>query len=193
MFQLPTTVQVDGKDYNIRNKGDFRVILDCFNAINDTELDETYRILTALIIFYEDIQDEEDLIKTFGDNLEKACTEMFLFFTCNQPESNNKPQPKLVDWVKDEQILCSAINQVANTEVRSQPYIHWWTFMGYYMGIGESTFATVVGIRHKIITNTKLMDYEKKFKRENPQFFVWDSKSIEQKEAEDYIRMLWDS
>ena len=40
MFEIPTTIELNGKEFNIRNKGDYRTILDCFAALEDAELDK---------------------------------------------------------------------------------------------------------------------------------------------------------
>ena len=55
MYDLPTSIEVDDIEFHIRNDGDFRVILDCFDALSDIELDADIRVITALIIFLEDI------------------------------------------------------------------------------------------------------------------------------------------
>ena len=54
MYDLPTTITLDDKDYAITNNGDFRMVLDCFSALEDLELSEDLRVLASLIIFYED-------------------------------------------------------------------------------------------------------------------------------------------
>ena len=54
MYELPTSVCVNDKEFQIRNNGDFRMVLDCFNALGDEELGEDYRFLASLIIFYNE-------------------------------------------------------------------------------------------------------------------------------------------
>ena len=39
----------------------------------------------------------------------------------------------------------------------------------------------------------KLEKHETKFKNDNPQYFIWDNKSIEDKEAEEAIMSIWNS
>ncbi len=56
---------------------------------------------------------------------------------------------KVMDWEQDEPILFPAINQVAGCEVRSVPYIHWWTFVGYFMEIREGIFPLYLGSGRK--------------------------------------------
>jgi hypothetical protein len=191
MFELPTTVTVGDKEYNIRKKGDYRVILDVFNALNDSELDTQYRIYTALIIFYEDINSIEDIVNTFGDNLQEAVNAMELFFNCGEESIGARVPYILIDWKKDSQMIASAVNQVAKTEVRALDYLHWWTFMGYYLAIGESPFATIVSIRSKIKRGKKLEKYEQDFRKENPQYFIWDDMSADAKKQQDEIMGMW--
>ena len=194
MFELPTSVIIDDVAYPIRNRGDFRMVIDCFTALSDFELDASYRTMTCLIIFYDGMRDENDVVATFGNNLDKAITKMYEFFNCNQLSSPGAHMKhKLVDWKQDAQLIAGAINLVAGKEIRAEAYLHWWTFMGYYLNIGECAFSTIVGIRHKIKSGKKLENHEKEFKRDNPQYFVWDSQTTEENQADDYLRSLWNN
>lgn len=192
MYDIPVSVQVGEETYNIRNKGDFRMVLDCFAALDDEQLTEQERILASVIIFYEDMHCVEDTNK-FSD-YNTAVTEMFKFFNCGQEESPGaSTNYKLIDWQSDSQLVSSAINNVAGKEIRAEKYIHWWTFMGYYLAVGESALATVVNIRSKIVKGKKLEKYEQEFKKNNPQYFRWNSKTITQREQDELARSLWNS
>lgn len=195
MFELPTSITIDEKEYNIRNKGDFRMVLDCFSAIEDTELDKSSRIYTCLIIFYDGMTSVEDVLDVFGrEHIEEATMKMFEFINCGSSNSPGASKPyKVVNWEQDQQLIASAINSAAKVEVRALDYLHWWTFMGYYLAIGESAFSNVVSIRDKMKSGKKLEKYEKDFKRNNPQYFVWDSNSLEQKQIEQQFRNLWNN
>ena len=191
MYEIPTSIEIEGSQFPIRNNGDFRVILDCFQALGDTELDARERLLAALIIFYEDIDTPEDLVK-FPD-LEKATSEMYNFFSCGVSRVGTQSSGKLVDWELDSQLISSAVNKVCGFEIRSASYVHWWTFMGYYTAIGECPFSTIVSIRDKLLKGKKLEKYEKEFKRDNPQYFAWNSRSVEKSEADRLAKELWNS
>ena len=177
MYDLPITISLDDKDYAITNKGDFRMVLDCFSALEDVELSEDYRILASLLIFYEDFNSVEDIPQD-EDVLEKLIKGMMNFFNCGREDENDGLNLKLIDWEQDSQIIMSAINNVAGKEIRLENYIHWWTFVGYYMSIGESVLATVVSIRNKIVKTEKLEKWEEKFRKENPHYFNWNHKSV---------------
>ena len=191
MFELPTSLNIAGVDYNIRNKADYRVIIDCFIALDDIELTRQERIFSALVIFFEDINELEDL-SIFEDNLEEAVQKMFLFFNCNQPLIDT-PIGKyhLLDWESDAALISSAVNEVAHTEIRAVDYMHWWTFMAYYLGIKECALSTVLGIRYKVATNKKLEKHERKFRMDNPQYFTLNVRPLEEREEEEYYRNLW--
>ena len=194
MYTLPTTVKIRDNDFKIRNKGDFRMVLDCFNALQDNNLSQQERVISSLIIFYDDVHSYEDLCVLFKDDedLKLAIEKMYEFFNCNQKEVGAKQNYKLIDWDNDSQIICSAINNVANIEIRSLEYLHWWTFMGYYISIGESVLSTVVGIRHKIATGKKLEKYEKDFRKDNPNYFNFDYRTSEQREEDAKFRAMWE-
>ena len=192
MYDLPTSITVENKCYAITNKGDFRMVLDCFSALGDIELGEDYRVLASLLIFYEDFNTIEDIPKD-ENTVKELAVEMMKFFNCGQEDDNNIPSPKLIDWDKDSQMIMSAINNVAGKEVRAEKYVHWWTFTGYYMSIGESMLATIVSIRKKILNGDKLEKWEQKFRQENSNYFIWDSKSIEDKELDALMYELWNN
>ena len=191
MYELPITITVNENVYSIRNKGDYRMVLDVFTVLNDVELSEQERILTSLIIFYTEFDDVKRLFACSEEELTALTEEMFNFFNCGQTSPGAKTDYKLIDWDGDEQLITSGINNVAKVEIRSVEYCHWWTFMGYYCAIGESPLSTVVGIRSKIVKGKKLEKYEQEFRRDNPQYFNWDRRTLQEKEDDALLQELW--
>ena len=63
MYDIPKSVQVGEQSYHIRCDGDFRMVLDCFLALEDNELTKEERICAALIIFYDGMETTDDLEK----------------------------------------------------------------------------------------------------------------------------------
>ena len=160
MFELPITIQTKRQSYTIRRKGDYRLVLDCLSCLEDVELNKEERILSCLIIFYEDFSCIEDVFNN-ADDLESLVKEMFKFFNCGEDSTSSRQvNGKLMDWEQDSQLICAAVNKVANMEVRSTDYMHWWTFMGYYMSIGESLYSTILMIREKMMNGKSLEKQE---------------------------------
>lgn len=160
MWDLPNSVEIDGVEYAITNRCDYRMVLDVICALNDNELDEEQKIRTALYIFYEDISG--------CVNIEQAVKEMFKIISYGEEdEGRNENSPRLMDWEHDFNMLVAPINRVLGFEVRAVDYLHWYTFLSGYMEIGECQFNTVVSIRSKRAKGKKLESWEQEFYREN--------------------------
>lgn len=183
-WKLPTSLNVGGRDYKIRT--DYRVILDILAAMNDPDIFEpgmtedemqTEKVLTMLQILYIDFDSMPP--SDWKEAAEKACD----FIDCGIKDDGS-PKPRLMDWDQDAPIIVPAVNKVCNHDVRSVKYMHWWTFFGYYMEIGESMLSTVVSIRDKKRRGKKLEKWEQEFYRNNKHIVDLKSKKIERSEEE---------
>lgn len=153
-YGLPTALDVGGVRHEIRS--DYRAVLDILAALSDCELTDADKLNVLLRIFYIEVpEDVEDAVK-----------QCFGFINRFQPESDRK-QPKLMDWEQDFSIIADAITLKAGHDVRADDYMHWWTFVGYYMNIGDCFFAQVISVRKKRAKGQKLDDAEKEFYRNN--------------------------
>lgn len=157
-YELPTSIEIDGKAYNIRGRGDYRVILDVIAALTDPELNECEQAAAALCIFYEQLPAD----------VQAAADEMVKFIDGGTTAQGGKASPRLMDWEQDFPLIVAPINRVVGCEIRAVPYLHWWSFLSAYMEIGECTFATVVGIRQKRQKGKKLEKWEQEYVREHP-------------------------
>ena len=193
-YRLPTYFEIEDERFDIRESGDYRIVLSCFNILYDNELTEQERLYACLLVFYDTFEDLEDLLAYGEECIQELTNKMFWFFDCGDnydvKQTNHK---RLIDWDKDEMLISSAVNRVAGKEIRLEEFVHWWTFIGYYMAIGECSLATIVGIRSKIANGEKLEKYEKKFKYENPQYFNIDFRTNDEKADDDWIQALWNS
>lgn len=199
MWELPTTVNVIDRVYKIRNNGDYRIVLKIFNARNSEELNETERAIAMLCLFYDSLDDADDVFKEFEtvEYLQEATKQMSVFIACGDMENEQglrAPYP-LIDWKNDEKIIAAGINSQlgAGKDIRMIDYMHWWTFQSYFLGIREGILATVVGIRDKIIRGKKLEKWEQEFRRDNPGYFTWrqNLRTPEEKQLEQEILARW--
>ena len=196
MYSIPTSISVGKQSYHIRNDGDFRMVLDCFAVLDDVELTKEQRILSCLLMFYDLGETDEECLYNLEqvEDIETLAKEMMWFFNGGSDNTTGAvSHHRLIDWEQDSQLVCSAINKVAGKEIRAEKFVHWWTFLAYYMAVGEGPLATVVSIRDKIVKGKKLEKYEQEFRRENPHYFMWDSQSIEEREENAYIMSLWNA
>ncbi len=159
-YDLPVMVEIDDRPFQIRDNCDFRIVLQCIRALNDTDLTEEQRVQCALVIFFE----EYDQIK----DLQTAVNEMFRIISYDDPKDTGQQKPPLMDWEKDFRQIAPPVSRVLGYDIRTPgKYTHWWTFIGGYMEIGECTFATMVSIRAKKQKGKKLEKWEEEFYREH--------------------------
>lgn len=156
--QLPRTITVGGEEYAIRS--DYRDILNIISAINDPNLENAEKVFVCLYIFYEDFENMPER------DYEEAYTKANDFISADSKQSAGK-HPRVMDWEQDEQIIFPAINKVAGFEVREKEYIHWWTFLGYFMEISDGVFSNVMSLRAKKAKGKKLEKWEQEYWREN--------------------------
>lgn len=182
-WKLPTSIDVGGKKYKIRT--DYRVILDILSALNDSEIYEgmsedekkTEQTMTMLQILYIDFK--KIPTNYWSEAAEKACE----FIDCGIKDTG-KSKPRLMDWEKDAPVIIPAINKQTKSDIRSEKYMHWWTFFGLYMEIGESTFSTIVSIRDKKRKGEKLEKWEQEFYRNNRDLVYLNSHKMERSKEE---------
>lgn len=156
--QLPTTLTVNGVEKEIRS--DYRACMRIMCAFQDAELNDMERLqILFKILYVDDIKKDE-----VKEALERA---MWFLNLGEEEEETNVSKKPLYNWSQDEQIIFSAINKVAGTEVRTIDYMHWWTFISLFMEIGEGTFNTIVSIRNKKNNHKKLEKYEQEYYEKN--------------------------
>lgn len=181
---LPKTLEVGGTHYPIET--DYRNILVFLAACSDPDLSTEEKIYILLKRLYRD-----GLEQIPQENMEESASQAKWFVDCGQEDDDRKTARKVMDWEQDEAILFPAVNKVAGVETRAAPYIHWWTFSGYFMEIEEGTFSTVLGIRQKKAKGKKLEKWEQEFYRNNKKLCDLRKRYTAEEQAEiDYWNKL---
>lgn len=155
IWGLPKTACIGGMVYPINS--DFRDILEVIGYLNDTSRPEYLRWQIAVGLFYDGNIPEE--------NSQEAMKYLADFISYG--ESDGKPSPKLMDWEQDAQFIIGDVNKVAGKEIREEKFLHWWTFLSYFYGIGEGQLSTIVSIRSKKRSGQKLEKWEEDFYKKN--------------------------
>lgn len=180
--QLPTTLEVCGVDYRIQT--DYRNILQIISALNDDELQDNEKVYICLRRLFT------DFTRIPPQQYGEAYTAAAQFIECQH--SDDRPGPKVVDWEKDEHLIFASINKVAGQEVRMMPYLHWWTFLGFFQSIDrDDLFGFIVSIRHKRAKGRKLEKHETEFFNANRSLCEIHAKKNRKKDAEDYLTALY--
>lgn len=175
IYDLPTSLEIGGKEYEIRS--DYRAALDICVALSDPDLEDGEKAIVALTILYPAF---EDMPST---DYKEALDRLFWFINSGE-EDDGKKAPKLMDWEQDFKLLVAPVNRVIGREVRTIEYLHWWTFLSAYMEIGgDCTFAQVVSIRDKQARHKTLDKSEKEWLRRNRGLVEFKRKYTEAEES----------
>ena len=150
LWQLPKEAVLCGETFP--HKTDYRQILKLIAVLADEGRPVQLRWLTALAYFYE---------RPIPQSLEEAAM-AYLSDFLSYGETGT-PGPKLLDWQVDAPEIIADINAVAGREVRSEPYLHWWSFLSFFHGIREGRLSMLVTIRDKLRRGKKLESHEQEF------------------------------
>ena len=181
-WELPTCINVGGEDYKIRT--DFRAVLDILKYFADPEYEPDEKWEICLDILYEDYAN-------MPYNRRQEAAEKALEFIDMGIKDDGRRKPHTMDWEQDAPIIIPSVNRVLGSEVRAMEYLHWWTFLGAYMEIGESLFSQILSIRQKKARGKKLEKYEQEFYRDNKALIDLHAKVERSQEEKDELRALF--
>ena len=156
VYELPRVVTFGGRKWAIN--ADFRDVLLTLEAFEDPELtdeEKAYVCLHNLYPEYADIRREQ---------LQAAYDAAIEFIDHGTGKAGG---PRTMDWKQDADIIFAAVNRVAGREVREADFLHWWTFLGLFMEIKDSTASTVFALRQKKARGKKLEKWEKDYWNQN--------------------------
>lgn len=186
-WELPESLRVGQNLWPIRS--DFCSALDCMVVLEAGDLDEADKADFVCKILYPEWEE------MFKQGLfQEAVQAAFDFLDGGRPkktdeESAAEPKGRVMSWTEDGAMIFDAINKRRPVDVRIEKP-HWWTFLGYYLEIDESLFATVLSLRQKIRDGKKLDKSEKEFIQRNPQYFRNKSNEALAEDDEELLKMF---
>ncbi len=185
VWSFPTSLNIGGVEYEIRT--DYRVVLDLLIALNDPELSDSDNKMSAYmqsrVILEIMIPDCENIPQ---EHIQEALDKVAEFIDMGIGDDSKKP--KTMDWEQDAPIIIPAINKVLNKEIRAEKYMHWWTFLGAYMEIGEGLFSNIIHIRQKKAKGKRLEKWELDFYKENKSLIDFQHKEKRSNEEKEMLR-----
>lgn len=124
---LPMQAELGGVRYAIRS--DYRDVLELLRWLNgqaDPALDQSERWYVAMRLFYPEFA---ALPQPLWPDATQFLTEFLAAGRREQP----RPGPALMDWQQDAPLIAAGISKAAGQDVRTLPYLHWWSFLAWLM------------------------------------------------------------
>lgn len=180
---LPEALAVGGKFVQIN--ADFRNALIIFSAFTDEALTAEEKAYICLKRLYKE--------KIPKAALEEAIKKAYWFLDGGDMPKSKPTEIKMLDWEHDEAIIMPAVSKtIGVVDVRSLPFLHWWSFLGAFGEVGEGLFSQIVHIRQKMGKGEKLNDAEKEFCRKNEELVMLRTaeEKAEIAETEDFVNKL---
>ena len=180
--ELPKALEVGGKLLPIHT--DFRTVLQLFPMFDDPNLSDKEKAYVTCKLLYDCELD--------ADDFDEATQQAYWFIDGGEMPKSEPEKARIIDWQKDERIIMPAISKtVGVVDIRSLPYMHWWTFLGAFGEMGEGLFSFVMNLRRKMAEG-KLEDYEKDFVRKNQELvcILSPEEEAELKELNDFLETI---
>ena len=167
IYDLPTTVEVCGENYEIRS--DFRSCLDILSVLDSGDYTESEKAVIIHIIFYVKPTD-----------ISKESTEKIIWFLDGGEKNSPVSKPKVYRWEKDRKYIFSGVDKVLGYSCRSVGYLHWWEFLGAFFEIHDSVFNRICYIRTQKQKNKLTKDEKREY---NENYDLYCMKTIEEREG----------
>lgn len=161
---LPTSLAIDGVSYRIRS--DFRTILYIFDEVfNNVDFDDYEKAYLCVQILYIDKPPDELFVE--------AVKQAYWFCNGGSENTSDTNDVRIIDWNHDEKMIMPAVSKVAGViDIRSLPYLHFFTFLGFFGEIENGLLSTVLHIRQKRANGKKLDKAEKEFFSKNKDLII---------------------
>ena len=170
--RLPESLTVSGKELPIN--ADFRNILVIFEALTDDKLTPEEKAYVCIKRLYK-----VPIPRTI---VEEAIKQAYWFLDGGDMPKSAPMEVKMLDWEHDESIIMPAVSKtIGVVDIRSLPYLHWWSFLGAFGEIGDGLFSQVLYMRNKLAKGEKLTKPEQEFCRKNNELVVL--RTAEEQEA----------
>lgn len=181
---LPTELEVNGRYEPIR--WEYTAVLDIIAVMNDPDLEDEEKVYASLWILFENFD-------KFRESDYEPAFDALIEFMNNGVTGQAGSAVKTVDFEQDYNLLVPAINRVAGKEIRTCDDIHWWTFLSWFMEIGECTYSTVLTIRSKLKKGKPLEKWEQEFYQANRDMVdIRRRLSEQEKKKEEWLNSLLD-
>lgn len=154
LWQLPQKAILSGKCYPFY--ADYRDILQIIGYLGDEKLPVSFRWEIALQLYYK---------RPVAPAHKQAAMAYLGRFLCRDQE--DVPAPKLICWRQDADAIIADINRISGREIRSEEFVHWWTFLSWFDSIGPGQLSQRLSIRQKLRRGEKLTPEEREFYRLN--------------------------
>ena len=190
---LPESVEVNGAEYEINS--DFRTSILFELLMQDPEIDETEKALSAIDLYFNN---ESNKDKRFDTNIFKGLIDaMMWFYGCGKEEAKQSKDEEIegeepvrhneliYNFNFDDEYIYGAYLTQYGIDLNSIDYLHWWKFRAMMKGLdSELQFVKIMGYRAIEITSDMSKSEKKHYTKMKKLYALPDLRTEEEKERD---------
>lgn len=177
---LPTTVEVDGVEYDISSNFRDSILFELL--MQDNNISERDKLLLGLQYYYRD---------NIPENIKEAVEKMLWFYKCGKEEVESKgvgseeDVSQVYSYEHDDDYIYAAFLDQYGIDLQDVEDLHWWKFKAMFKSLKEDNkISKIMGYRAMKI-DKDMSANEKKFYREMKQIYsLPDLRTAEEKELD---------
>ena len=177
---LPTTVEVDGVEYDISSNFRDSILFEIL--MQDNNISERDKLVLGLQYYYRD---------NIPENIKEAVEKMLWFYRCGKEEveakgvGSEEDVSQVYSYEHDDDYIYAAFLDQYGIDLQDVEDLHWWKFKAMFKSLKEDNkISKIMGYRAMKIDND-MSDSEKKFYREMKQIYsLPDLRTAEEKELD---------
>lgn len=178
--ELPTTISVNGKEYEISS--DFRTFVLFEMLLNDNDISDEEKLVEIINLIFVDDPPEEITDSVFDSIIE--------FYRCGNPElkrksaKRRKSPKKIYDFEYDDAYIYAAFLSAYSIDLNDTPYLHWWKFRALFESLpSDCEIVKIMGYRSIDISTIKDNSERARIQRLQAVYALPNTLTVEEKAA----------
>ena len=154
MMEYPEFAEIDGVQYKINT--DYRVALNCFDAIEDENLNDISRAFAIITLLFGYKNEETGEIEGVPDNTNEALRIADKYLRCGNENVSTSNTKKDMDFNYDMKYIKASFLSDYGIDLDEVEHMHYWKFCDLIGGLTEQSVLSKV----RDLRNTDLNDYK---------------------------------
>lgn len=154
MIEYPEFAEIDGVQYKINT--DYRVALNCFDAIEDENLNDISRAFAIITLLFGYKNEETGEIEGVPDNTNEALRIADKYLRCGNENASTSNTKKDMDFNYDMKYIKASFLSDYGIDLDEVEHMHYWKFCDLIGGLTEQSVLSKV----RDLRNTDLNDYK---------------------------------
>lgn len=153
-MDYPEFAEIDGVQYELNT--DYRVALNCFDAIEDESLNDTTRAFAVVVLLFGKENKSTGEIENVPDNINEALRIADKYLKCGNEKTSVETHKRDMDFNYDMHYIKASFLSDYDIDLDEVKYMHYWKFCDLISGLTEQSILSKI----RDLRNTDLSEYK---------------------------------